>query len=219
MCLCPHCLPFAWGPFLIVLPEILCFNLPCYVFLLQIVFSPALSREFRPYKPDPAPLLHICSTWDVQPNEVMMVGDSLKDDVSDILPKFFFDTLCCLWCLYQKDGSLLLRLKGWCDTIILSCVGELCDQCLSNGWLILWLVQVACGKRAGAFTCLLDEKGRYGSADFAELDLEPDYKVASLAEVHSLLETNFDLMPWFSISWWRLSTLHWRNILYYCHVS
>ena len=60
------------------------------------MFSPALSREFRPYKPDPAPLLHICSTWDVQPNEVMMVGDSLKDDVSDILLKFFFDTLCCL---------------------------------------------------------------------------------------------------------------------------
>jgi hypothetical protein len=51
------------------------------------------------------------------------------------------------------------------------------------------------------------------------LDLEPDFKVASLAEVHSLLETNFDLMPWFSISWWRLSTLHWRNILYYCHMS
>lgn len=47
-----------------------------------MMFSPALSREFRPYKPNPAPLLHICSTWDVQPNEVMMVGDSLKDDVS-----------------------------------------------------------------------------------------------------------------------------------------
>lgn len=54
---------------------------------------------------------------------------------------------------------------------------------------------MACGKRAGAFTCLLDEKGRYGSADFTKLDLEPDFKVASLAEVHSLLETNFDLMP------------------------
>ncbi|CAN1144788.1 Haloacid dehalogenase-like hydrolase domain-containing protein At2g33255 [Linum perenne] len=45
-------------------------------------FSPALSREFRPYKPDPAPLLSICSTWDVQPDEVIMIGDSLKDDVS-----------------------------------------------------------------------------------------------------------------------------------------
>lgn len=47
-----------------------------------MTFAPALSREFRPYKPDPAPLLHICTTWDVQPNEVMMIGDSLKDDVS-----------------------------------------------------------------------------------------------------------------------------------------
>lgn len=47
-----------------------------------MAFSPALSREFRPYKPDPAPLLHICSTWEVQPYEVIMVGDSLKDDVS-----------------------------------------------------------------------------------------------------------------------------------------
>ncbi|EEF44338.1 haloacid dehalogenase-like hydrolase domain-containing protein At2g33255 [Ricinus communis] len=97
-----------------------------------VMFSPALSREFRPYKPDPAPLLHICSTWEVQPDEVIMVGDSLKDDM-------------------------------------------------------------VCGKRAGAFTCLLDEKGRYGSSDFAKL-VEPDFKVASLAEVQSLLETNFDLM-------------------------
>lgn len=48
----------------------------------QITFSPALSREFHPYKPDPAPLSHICSAWGVQPNEVIMVGDSLKDDVS-----------------------------------------------------------------------------------------------------------------------------------------
>lgn len=56
-----------------------------YASLLQITFSPALSREFRPYKPDPAPLLHICSLWDVQPNEVIMVGDSLKDDVSDLV--------------------------------------------------------------------------------------------------------------------------------------
>ncbi|XP_043722761.1 haloacid dehalogenase-like hydrolase domain-containing protein At2g33255 [Telopea speciosissima] len=46
-----------------------------------MAFSPALSREFRPYKPDPAPLLHICATWDVHPSEVIMIGDSLKDDV------------------------------------------------------------------------------------------------------------------------------------------
>lgn len=53
--------------------------------LLQITFSPAVSREFRPYKPDPAPLLHICSVWDVQPEEVVMIGDSLKDDVCNLL--------------------------------------------------------------------------------------------------------------------------------------
>ncbi|XP_071725191.1 haloacid dehalogenase-like hydrolase domain-containing protein At2g33255 [Rutidosis leptorrhynchoides] len=99
-----------------------------------LMFSPALSREFRPYKPDPAPLLHICSSWDVQPNEVMMVGDSLKDDV-------------------------------------------------------------ACGKRAGAFTCLLDETGRYDSPEYATVDLKPDYKVSSLDEVYSLLESNFNLVP------------------------
>lgn len=99
-----------------------------------MTFSPALSREFRPYKPDPAPLLHICSTWEVQPHEVMMIGDSLKDDV-------------------------------------------------------------ACGKRAGAFTCLLDETGRYDSPEYADVEFKPDYKVTSLGEVHSLLRTDFDLAP------------------------
>ncbi|OIS98939.1 PREDICTED: haloacid dehalogenase-like hydrolase domain-containing protein At2g33255 [Nicotiana attenuata] len=97
-----------------------------------VKFSPALSREFRPYKPDPAPLLHICSTWEVQSNEVMMIGDSLKDDV-------------------------------------------------------------ACGKRAGAFTCLLDETGRYDAPEYANVEHQPDYKVSSLVEVQSLLERHFEL--------------------------
>lgn len=56
-------------------------------------------------------------------------------------------------------------------------------------------LQVACGKNAGALTCLLDEKGRYGSQDFANFDLTPDFKVSSLIEVHSLLKSNFDLTP------------------------
>ncbi|PKI70122.1 hypothetical protein CRG98_009494 [Punica granatum] len=99
-----------------------------------ILFSPALSREFRPYKPDPAPLLHICSSWDVQPNEVMMVGDSLKDDV-------------------------------------------------------------ACGKRAGAFTCLLDQTGRYDAPQFDSVDFKPDFKVSSLADIVPLLDAHFDLVP------------------------
>ncbi|KAH9681552.1 Haloacid dehalogenase-like hydrolase domain-containing protein [Citrus sinensis] len=94
--------------------------------VFKITFSPALSREFRPYKPDPGPLLHICSTWEVQPNEVMMV---------------------------------------------------------------------ACGKRAGAFTCLLDETGRYSADDFTKSNLQPDFRVSSLTEVLSILEANFDLIP------------------------
>lgn len=99
-----------------------------------MTFSPALSREFRPYKPDPAPLLHICSAWGVQPNEVIMIGDSLKDDI-------------------------------------------------------------ACGKRAGAFTCLLDETGKYDSPEYQDVEHKPDYKVSSLTEVPSVLEAIFDMTP------------------------
>ncbi|GLT42069.1 hypothetical protein SLA2020_160910 [Shorea laevis] len=99
-----------------------------------VTFSPALSREFRPCKPDPAPLLQICSTWEVQPTEVLMVGDNLKDDV-------------------------------------------------------------VCGKQAGAYTCLLDDKGVYDSPHFTNLDPQPDFKVSSLTELYSLLESNFDLTP------------------------
>ncbi|XP_068666910.1 haloacid dehalogenase-like hydrolase domain-containing protein At2g33255 [Aristolochia californica] len=54
---------------------------------------------------------------------------------------------------------------------------------------------VARGKRAGAFTCLLDETGRYNSSDFLAADLQPDFKVSSLVEVNALLEENFELSP------------------------
>ncbi|KAL5208415.1 hypothetical protein ABZP36_032850 [Zizania latifolia] len=104
-----------------------------------MMFSPALSREFRPYKPDPAPLLHICSTWNTPPNEVIMVGDSLKDDV-------------------------------------------------------------VCGKRAGAFTCLLDETEQYGPHDSLPEDVRPDFTVSSLSELFSVLEEHFDLAPMVSES-------------------
>lgn len=93
-------------------------------------FHPALSREFRPYKPDPAPLLHICSTWGIHPNEVMMIGDSPRDDI-------------------------------------------------------------VCGKQAGAFTCLLDETDQHDCGDHGHL--KPDFKVSSLVQVGSLLETHFNL--------------------------
>ena len=44
-------------------------------------FSPWLSREFKPYKPAPDSLLHICELWGCSPSEIIMVGDSAKDDV------------------------------------------------------------------------------------------------------------------------------------------
>lgn len=47
-------------------------------------FWPALSRDFKPYKPNPGALLHICKEWNIQPEEAIMIGDSAKDDVSGV---------------------------------------------------------------------------------------------------------------------------------------
>jgi len=44
-------------------------------------FLPALCRDFRPYKPSPEALLHICREWGIPPHECLMVGDSAPDDV------------------------------------------------------------------------------------------------------------------------------------------
>ncbi|PNW85570.1 hypothetical protein CHLRE_03g193000v5 [Chlamydomonas reinhardtii] len=45
-------------------------------------FQPAITRECEfPYKPSPAALQHIAQSWGVLPGEVMMVGDSIKDDI------------------------------------------------------------------------------------------------------------------------------------------
>lgn len=44
-------------------------------------FHPSLSREWKPYKPDPASLHYIADHWGVEPHELVMIGDSAKDDV------------------------------------------------------------------------------------------------------------------------------------------
>ena len=44
-------------------------------------FVPALSRDCIEPKPSPASLLHIAERWGVAPGELVMVGDSAKDDV------------------------------------------------------------------------------------------------------------------------------------------
>lgn len=59
----------------------------------------------------------------------------------------------------------------------------------------LWSLKVACGKRAGAFTCLLDETGRYNAPEYENVEFKPDYKVTSLVEILPLLEKNFNLAP------------------------
>eukprot|EP00033_Pygsuia_biforma_P001320 GCRY01001495.1.p1 GENE.GCRY01001495.1~~GCRY01001495.1.p1 ORF type:complete len:223 (-),score=31.00 GCRY01001495.1:93-761(-) len=44
-------------------------------------FSIILTRSFVPTKPHPAPLQHICESWQVEPEEILMVGD-MPDDVA-----------------------------------------------------------------------------------------------------------------------------------------
>lgn len=75
-------------------------------------------------------------------------------------------------------------------------------------------MQVVCGKRAGAFTCLLDETGRYGPHDSLPEDVRPDFKVSSLSEVFSVLEEHFDLAPVVSESriWQESISYLWSNM-------
>ncbi|KAI7982313.1 Haloacid dehalogenase-like hydrolase domain-containing protein [Camellia lanceoleosa] len=102
--------------------------------------------RFRSLKrANPAPLLHICSVWEVQPNEVMMVGDSLKDDVSSALflsPSFapyllrifliHFEVLFLLLvgnelehlhaCLTKQGGMILPNTQMWNLSQITRCL-------------------------------------------------------------------------------------------------
>lgn len=43
------------------------------------LFSVKLSRDFRPYKPSPEPLLHIARQLNIPPENCLMVGDSFHD--------------------------------------------------------------------------------------------------------------------------------------------
>ncbi|KAK9693529.1 hypothetical protein K7432_013890 [Basidiobolus ranarum] len=42
-------------------------------------FETVVTREFRPPKPSPAPLLHIVDEWGFRPEEVFMIGDHSDD--------------------------------------------------------------------------------------------------------------------------------------------
>lgn len=43
-------------------------------------FACVLTRDFQPFKPDPAALLHIAREWNLTPEQLVMVGDA-KDDM------------------------------------------------------------------------------------------------------------------------------------------
>lgn len=48
-------------------------------FLSGHVFEPIVTREFKPPKPHPQGILNICKEWGVEPQNVIMVGDSVDD--------------------------------------------------------------------------------------------------------------------------------------------
>lgn len=48
-------------------------------FLPKHKFEPVITREFRPPKPHPAGIRHICANWGIHPDNVVMVGDSMDD--------------------------------------------------------------------------------------------------------------------------------------------
>jgi len=47
---------------------------------LDTRFSVVITRDFPAVKPDPAPALHICRTWQLDPARVLLVGD-YRDDL------------------------------------------------------------------------------------------------------------------------------------------
>ncbi|EDO45548.1 predicted protein [Nematostella vectensis] len=61
---------------------------PCVDYLLDVLgdpesyggpFTHMLTRDFKPTKPDPAPVQYICRQWGIPPSQAIMVGDHLHD--------------------------------------------------------------------------------------------------------------------------------------------
>lgn len=48
-------------------------------YVRQDIFSIILTRDFKPVKPDPAPVLHIASQWDIMPKNIIVIGDHKQD--------------------------------------------------------------------------------------------------------------------------------------------
>jgi HAD superfamily hydrolase (TIGR01509 family) len=48
-------------------------------FLPTYDFRPVITREFKPPKPHPHGILHIAKEWNIKPENLIMVGDSIDD--------------------------------------------------------------------------------------------------------------------------------------------
>lgn len=48
-------------------------------FLSDHEMNPLVTREFKPPKPAPDGILHIAKQWNMDPNNIVMVGDSIDD--------------------------------------------------------------------------------------------------------------------------------------------
>jgi HAD superfamily hydrolase (TIGR01509 family) len=48
-------------------------------FLREHHIDPLVTREFKPPKPAPDGILHIAREWNIDPNNIVMVGDSVDD--------------------------------------------------------------------------------------------------------------------------------------------
>ena len=123
-------------------------------------FAPALSREFAPYKPNPASLLHIAERWGVAPSELVMIGDSWKDDVS-------------------SDGWRRVGARRGPAVGAPLCAFSRKTALQPLSWVARrhptsphltpptrpFTPQIVCGNRAGALTILLDEHHRWEAVD------------------------------------------------------
>ena len=49
------------------------------IMLARILYYQVLTRDFKPVKPDPAPLFHIAKRWETEPKNLIMVGDDKND--------------------------------------------------------------------------------------------------------------------------------------------
>jgi HAD superfamily hydrolase (TIGR01549 family) len=88
------------------------------------LFSHILTRDFKPHKPSPAPVQHICTQWKLSPENVLLVGDGKEDIISGHLA----GTLTCLLINEPQEGVSTFQptIDTPCDLTIASLI-ELFD--------------------------------------------------------------------------------------------